>query len=117
MPNATFVGLGGREMERAGQVRVVRAEDVAVMGVTEILRHVPRIYASYRLLVASMKRERPDLAVLIDFPDVNFRLAKRLHRGRCAGRLVCESAALGMEAAAAALGSGAGGQDAGDLSV
>ena len=47
---------------------------------TEILRHVPRIYASYRRLVGSIKRERPDVAVLIDFPDVNFRLAKHLQR-------------------------------------
>ncbi len=67
-------------MEAAGQERVVRAEDVAVMGVTEILRHVPRIYASYRRLVRSIRAERPDVAVLIDFPDVNFRLAKHLHR-------------------------------------
>ena len=67
-------------MEAAGQVRVVRAEDVAVMGVTEILRHVPRIYGSYRRLVRSLRQQRPDVAVLIDFPDVNFRLAKHLHR-------------------------------------
>jgi len=67
-------------MEQAGQTRVIRAEDVAVMGVTEILRHIPRIYASYRRLVDSIKRNRPDVAILIDFPDVNFRLAKHLAR-------------------------------------
>ena len=67
-------------MERAGLERVAKAEDVAVMGVTEILRHIPRIYGSYRKLVASIRRERPDVAVLIDFPDVNFRLAKHLRR-------------------------------------
>ncbi len=67
-------------MEAAGQQRVIRAEDVAVMGVTEILRHVPRIYASYRRLVGSIRLQRPDVAVLIDFPDVNFRLARHLRR-------------------------------------
>ncbi len=67
-------------MERAGQQRVIRAEDVAVMGITEILRHIPKIYASYRRLVRSIRDQRPDVAVLIDFPDVNFRLAKHLHR-------------------------------------
>ena len=67
-------------MELAGQQRVVRAEDIAVMGVTEILREVPRIYASYRRLVGSLRRQRPDVAILIDFPDVNFRLAKHLRR-------------------------------------
>ena len=50
------------------------------MGLTEILRHIPHIYASYRKLVASIRRERPDIAVLIDFPDVNFRLAKHLRK-------------------------------------
>lgn len=80
LPGATFTGLGGRAMAAAGQQQVVRAEDVAVMGVTEIVRHVPRIYGSYRRLVRSLRRERPDVAVLIDFPDVNFRLAKHLHR-------------------------------------
>lgn len=67
-------------MEAAGQIRIVKAEDVAVMGLTEILRHIPRIYASYRKLVASIRRDCPDIAVLIDFPDVNFRLARHLTR-------------------------------------
>ena len=67
-------------MEAAGQQRVVCAEDVAVMGVTEILRHIPTIYASYRRLVRSLRQHRPDVAILIDFPDVNFRLAKHLRR-------------------------------------
>lgn len=76
IPQASFFGLGGAEMEAAGQHRIIRAEDVAVMGITEILRHIPRIYLSYRRLVDSIKKERPAVAVLIDFPDVNFRLAK-----------------------------------------
>jgi lipid-A-disaccharide synthase len=80
LPQASFTGLGGSQMEAAGQLRVVKAEDVAVMGLTEILRHIPHIYASYRRLVGSIRRDRPDIAVLIDFPDVNFRLAKHLRR-------------------------------------
>jgi len=80
LPEVSFTGLGGNQMEQAGQRRVVKAEDVAVMGVTEILRHIPHIYASYRKLVAGIQSERPDVAVLIDFPDVNFRLAKHLRR-------------------------------------
>ena len=67
-------------MEREGLERVVRAEDVAVMGITEVIRHMPRIYGEYRRLVASIKARRPDLAILIDFPDVNFRLARELKK-------------------------------------
>ncbi len=80
LPQARYTGLGGTAMQAAGQQRVVRAEDVAVMGITEILRHVPRILRSYFTLVRSIRRNRPDVAVLIDFPDVNFRLAKHLKR-------------------------------------
>jgi len=67
-------------MEAAGQQRVVRAEDVAHMGITEVLLHAPRVYASYRRLVGAIRQERPALAILIDFPDVNFRLAKHCKR-------------------------------------
>jgi lipid-A-disaccharide synthase len=65
-------------MESAGQERIVRAEDVAHMGITEVIRHAPRVYGSYRRLVASIKQRRPSAAVLIDFPDVNLRLAREL---------------------------------------
>jgi lipid-A-disaccharide synthase len=65
-------------METAGQERIIRAEDVAHMGITEVIRHAPRVYGSYRKLVASIKERRPQAAVLIDFPDVNFRLAREL---------------------------------------
>ncbi len=80
LPQAGFFGLGGKEMEQAGLDRVVRAEDVAHMGITEVIRHMPRIYGEYRRLVASIKSRRPDIAVLIDFPDVNFRLARELKK-------------------------------------
>ena len=80
LPDATFSGLGGREMALEGQLRIVRAEDVAHMGITEVLRHAPAIFRRYRSLVAHIRQSRPAAAVLIDFPDVNFRLAKHLHK-------------------------------------
>ena len=83
-PGATFFGLGGERMEGAGLLRVVRAEDVAVMGITEVVRHMPRIYGEYRKLKRSLQSQPklPDAAVLIDFPDVNLSLARELHRLR-----------------------------------
>jgi len=65
-------------MAAAGLERIVRAEDVAHMGFTEVIRHAPYIYSQYRKLVASIKSSRPNVAVLIDFPEVNFRLARQL---------------------------------------
>lgn len=67
-------------MEASGLDRIVRAEDVAHMGITEVIRHAPRIYGEYRRLVASIKERRPAAAILIDFPDVNLRLARELRK-------------------------------------
>jgi lipid-A-disaccharide synthase len=79
-PHAACFGLGGKEMEAAGLNRIVRAEDVAHMGITEVIRHMPRVYGAYRSLVAAIRQRRPDVAILIDFPDVNFRLARELKK-------------------------------------
>jgi lipid-A-disaccharide synthase len=79
-PQADFFGLGGTRMASLGLRRVVRAEDVAVMGITEVILHMPHIYREYRRLKTSLRTERPDLAILIDFPDVNLSLAAELRR-------------------------------------
>ncbi len=80
LPDARFSGLGGAGMRAAGCDCIVRAEDVAVMGITEVIHHMPRIYGRYRRLTAHLRRNPPDIAILIDFPDVNLRLAKTLRR-------------------------------------
>ena len=71
--------MGGPRMVAAGLDRVVRAEDMAVMGVTEVVLHLPRIYREFRKLRQSVRDRRPDVAILIDFPDIHFRLARELH--------------------------------------
>jgi lipid-A-disaccharide synthase len=76
---ATFFGMGGARMVDVGLDRVVRAEDMAVMGVTEVVLHLPRIYREFRKLRQSIRDRRPDVAILIDFPDIHFRLARELH--------------------------------------
>ena len=80
LPEARFFGLGGYLMDSVGCERIVRAEDIAVMGITEVIRHMPHIYGEYRRLVRSIRVRKPDVAVLIDFPDVNFRLAREFKK-------------------------------------
>ncbi len=75
-----FFGLGGERMRAAGCELVVDAREVAVVGLFEVLSHLPRIYGEFHRLLAEVDRRRPDVAVLIDFPDWNLRLAKQLHR-------------------------------------
>ena len=77
---AQFFGMGGARMVAAGLEPRVRSEDMAVMGLTEVVRHLPRIYGEYRKLKQSIRKRRPDVAVLIDFPEVHFKLAAELHR-------------------------------------
>jgi lipid-A-disaccharide synthase len=79
-PQADFFGLGGKRMADVGLRRIVRAEDVAVMGITEVILHMAYVYGEYRKLKASLGTERPDVAILIDFPDVNLSLAAELRR-------------------------------------
>jgi lipid-A-disaccharide synthase len=80
LPGTRFFGLGGARMAQLGFRPVVRAEDVAHMGITEVVRHAPYIYGQFQRLKRAIAAERPALAVLIDFPDVNLRLAEHLHR-------------------------------------
>jgi len=77
---AQFFGMGGPRMAEAGLETVVRSEDVAVMGLTEVIHHLPRIYVEFQKLKRAIRTRRPDVAILIDFPEIHFRLAKELHR-------------------------------------
>ena len=57
----SFFGMGGERMVTAGLDRVVRSEDMAVMGITEVIRHLPRIYGEFRRLkraIAERRRSR-----------------------------------------------------------
>ncbi len=77
---ASFFGMGGERMAAAGLERIVRSEDMAVMGLTEVVLHLPRIYGEFRKLKKAIRARRPSVAVLIDFPEIHFRLAKEFHR-------------------------------------
>ncbi len=78
--SARFYGMGGERMADEGLRCVVRSEDMAVMGLTEVVAHLPRIYRELGKLKRAIRRHPPDVAVLIDFPEIHFRLAKELHR-------------------------------------
>jgi lipid-A-disaccharide synthase len=73
-------GCGGEAMRRAGVGTVVDAHDVTMVGIAEVLSGLPRAYRAFRALLGEVRRRRPQLAVLIDFPDFNLRLARKLKR-------------------------------------
>jgi len=75
-----FFGVGGDRMRAAGCDTVVDAKDLAVVGITEILSHLPKILGLYRRLIAEVERRRPDLAIVIDSPAFNWRVARQMKR-------------------------------------
>ena len=68
-------GLGGDALAAVGLESVVRQSDLAVGGLVEVLSSAPRILRSYAALRRAIRRERPDLVILVDTPDLNIPLA------------------------------------------
>ena len=81
-PDTEFFGCAGPRMQAAGVRAVVDSRSIAVVGLVEVLGHIPHIYAEFRKLKKSIASERPDIAVLTDAPDTNLRLAKFLKKQR-----------------------------------
>ena len=77
-PDTDFFGCAGAHLRAAGLRPVIRAEDLAVVGVVEVVGHLPRIWRRFRELVAAAREQKPDLAILTDAPDFHFRVAKKL---------------------------------------
>jgi lipid-A-disaccharide synthase len=76
-PELELVGMGGPQMRAAGIELIQDAEQVAVVGIFEVLAHLPEIRAAMRRLEGELERRPPDLVVPVDFPDFNLRLAAR----------------------------------------
>jgi lipid-A-disaccharide synthase len=75
-----FFGSTGAAMAREGVESVVREEDLAITGLVEIARALPRFWAAYRALKRAAVERRPDAVVLVDWPDFNLALARALRR-------------------------------------
>jgi len=79
-PSLEFFGAGGDRMRAAGCDIVVDDKDLAVVGITEILSHLPRIYRLFRKLIDEANRRKPDLAIVIDSPAFNWRVARQMRK-------------------------------------
>jgi lipid-A-disaccharide synthase len=89
-PDLEFFGVGGERMRSAGCDTVVDSKDLAVVGIAEIVSHLPKIYGLFHKLIAEADRRRPDLAVVIDSPAFNWRVARQMHhRGIAVVYYVC----------------------------
>src|SRR5581483_4593817 len=79
-PSLELFGVGGERMRDAGCDNIIDTKALAVVGISEILSHLPKIYASFRKLIAEADRRKPDLAVVIDSPAFNWRVARQMHQ-------------------------------------
>jgi lipid-A-disaccharide synthase len=79
-PEVQFLGVGGEGLKRSGMDLLYSAHSLSVVGVTEVFIKLRSILKALRRLKKSLEQEKPDLVLLIDFPDFNFRLAKIAHR-------------------------------------
>ncbi len=79
-PELHAFGMGGQRLQAAGLERLFDASEISVVGITEVLPRLPRIWRVFRALVKAAAERRPDVAVLVDAPDFNLRLAARLRR-------------------------------------
>jgi lipid-A-disaccharide synthase len=73
-------GAGGERMRTAGCEIVVDAKDLAVVGITEILGHLPKILGLYRKLIRAADEKKPALAIVIDSPAFNWRVARQMRK-------------------------------------
>jgi lipid-A-disaccharide synthase len=79
-PSLEFFGVGGDRMRVAGCDTVVDAKDLAVVGISEIVSHLPKIYGLFHKLIAEADRRHPDLAIVIDSPAFNWRAARQMRK-------------------------------------
>jgi len=75
-----FVGMGGKDLERMGMKLLYHFQDLSVVGITEVFFKLSSVVKALRVLKQSIDQEKPDLVILIDFPDFNLRVAKIAHR-------------------------------------
>ena len=75
-----FYGAGGDEMQKAGVQLLCHIRDLAHIGVREALSSLRTYYRAFRQLTSYSVEHRPDLAILLDFPEFNLRLAKKMKR-------------------------------------
>jgi lipid-A-disaccharide synthase len=80
VPGLEVAGLGGDRLAEQGARLLAHVRDLAVVGIVEVLSHLGRLRRTFRSVLEEADARRPDLAVLVDYPDFNMRLARELHR-------------------------------------
>lgn len=79
-PSLSFCGVGGSNLEAEGVRLIARSSEMAVVGLTEVFSKLRFIAGVFFRLRGMLRKEKPDLVILIDYPDFNLRLASEAKR-------------------------------------
>lgn len=79
-PGLCLKGMGGEQMRKAGVDTVIDASELGIVGIFEVIKHLPLFFRLFKHLLAQIRQDAPAAVVLIDYPGFNLRLAQRLHQ-------------------------------------
>ncbi|WP_018141037.1 lipid-A-disaccharide synthase [Thioalkalivibrio sp. ALJ7] len=79
-PGLRYTGMGGTQMRAAGVETLIDVEELAVVGLVDVLVNYPRLRGLFRRMCAHLEATRPDLLVLVDYVEFNLRLAAKAQR-------------------------------------
>lgn len=88
LPDLKLAGVGGPKMRAEGLRCLLHMEDFEVMGITDVLRHLPKLLSHLRSIKQFILKQQPKIVILIDYPDFNMRLAKGLRQKGYSGKIV-----------------------------
>ena len=79
-PALEYFGIGGHRLKGAGVSILINSDELSVVGITEVFAKLPKIYQAITIIKRSLRKIRPDLLILIDFPEFNLHLAASAKR-------------------------------------
>ena len=116
-PKVDLFGIAGERMRAVGVRALVKTEDIAGMGAAELISTLRRTLWALRMLRSLVRRDPPDLVILIDYAEFNMMLARISATGRCSGALLHHAAGMGVAARTNPQAGGPHRSDGGGLSV